>query len=122
MRKIKFAIIGFGHIGKRHATIANEFPDSEVIAIVDTDETVQNHGLFPIGAFFFNSIEDFLLAKLDVDVVNIATPNGFHCPYAIKFLDAGYHIVIEKPMGLTRAECEQVIFKSLQASRQVFVS
>ena len=121
MRKIKFAVVGFGHIGKRHATIANEFPDSEVIAIVDTDEAVQNHGLFPNGAFFFKSIEDFLLAKLDVDVVNIATPNGFHCPYAIKLLDAGYHIVIEKPMGLSRAECEQVIFKSLQASRQVFV-
>jgi predicted dehydrogenase len=40
---------------------------------------------------------------------------------AIKALEAGYHVVIEKPMGLTKSECESVIFKSLQMSKQVFV-
>jgi UDP-N-acetyl-2-amino-2-deoxyglucuronate dehydrogenase len=54
-------------------------------------------------------------------VVNIATPNGYHCLYSLLALEAGYHVVIEKPMGLSKADCEQVIFKSLQVSRQVFV-
>jgi len=121
MKKIKFAIIGFGHIGRRHATIAHEYPGAEVIAIVDINKDSMNHELYPKGAFYFESIEEFLAAKLDVDIVNIATPNGFHCPYAIKCLEAGYHVVIEKPMGLTKAECEAVIFKSLQMSKQVFV-
>lgn len=121
MKNIKFAIIGFGHIGRRHATISNEFPNCEVVAIVDTNEAALSHELFPKGAKFFTSIDDFIAANLECDVVNIATPNGFHCPYALKALEAGYHVVIEKPMGLSKAECESVIFKALQVSKQVFV-
>jgi UDP-N-acetyl-2-amino-2-deoxyglucuronate dehydrogenase len=121
MKNIKFAVIGFGHIGRRHATIAKDFPGAEVVAIIDVNEQITQHELFPNGAKYFNSIESFLDAKVEADVVNIATPNGYHCPYAIKCLEAGYHVVIEKPMGLTKAECEAVIFKSLQVSKQVFV-
>jgi predicted dehydrogenase len=121
MKTIKFVIIGFGHIGKRHATIANEYPNAKVVAVVDTNPESPKHELFPKDAMFFNNIDDFLAAKIDADIVNIATPNGFHCPYALKALEAGYHVVIEKPMGLTKAECESVIFKSLQMSKQVFV-
>jgi predicted dehydrogenase len=121
MKTIKFAIIGFGHIGKRHATIANEYPNAKVVAVVDTNPESPIHELFPKDAVFFNNIDDFLAAKIEADIVNIATPNGFHCPYALKALEAGYHVVIEKPMGLTKAECEAVIFKSLQMSKQVFV-
>ncbi|MFN4083110.1 MAG: Gfo/Idh/MocA family protein [Bacteroidia bacterium] len=121
MSKIKFVIIGFGHIGRRHATIASEYEGSEVVAIVDTNKDLVNHELFPKNASFFSSIDDFINSKIEADVVNIATPNGFHCPYALKVLEAGYHVVIEKPMGLSKAECEQVIFKALQVSKQVFV-
>ena len=121
MNTIKFAIIGFGHIGKRHATIANEYPGAKVVAVVDTNPEAAKHELFPKGAQFFQNIDDFIAAKVDADVVNIATPNGFHCPYAIKVLEAGYHVVIEKPMGMSKIECEAVIFKSLQMSKQVFV-
>src|ERR1044072_1242235 len=110
MSKIKFVIIGFGHIGRRHTTIANEYPGAEVVAVVDVNENAPKHELFPKGALFFNSVDAFLDAKVDANVVNIATPNGYHCAYAIKMLDAGYHVVIEKPMGLTKAECENVIF------------
>jgi predicted dehydrogenase len=121
MKKIKFAILGFGHIGRRHATIANDFPNCEVVAIVDINPYSKNHELFPKGAQFFSSMEEFLDAKVVCDVVNIATPNGYHCSYAIRALESGYNVVIEKPMGLTKAECEAVIFRSLQMSKQVFV-
>jgi UDP-N-acetyl-2-amino-2-deoxyglucuronate dehydrogenase len=121
MKEIRFAIIGFGHIGRRHATIAHEFPNAKVVAVVDTNPEAKQHELFPKGARFFSSIEDFIQAKLEVDVVNIAAPNGFHCPYAVQCLDAGFHVVMEKPMGLTKSECEEVIFKALQVSKQVFV-
>jgi len=121
MEKIKFVIIGFGHIGKRHATIANQYPECEVVAVVDIDNSIVNHDLFPTNAQYFDSIDSFIASKLQADVVNIATPNGFHCPFAIKALDAGYHVVIEKPMGLTKAECESVVFKSLQVNKQVLL-
>ena len=119
--KVKFVIIGFGHIGKRHATIAHEYAGSEVVAIVDIDPRTPENKLFPIGAKYFQTIEEFIEAGIEADVVNIATPNGYHCSYAISMLNEGYHVVIEKPMGLTKIECEQVIFKSLNVSKQVFV-
>jgi predicted dehydrogenase len=121
MNQIKFVVIGFGHIGRRHATIANEYPGAKVVAIVDIDEKVKESELFPEGALYFKSVDEFLATNVDADVVNIATPNAYHCPIALKSLEAGYHVVIEKPMGLTKAECESVIFKSLQMSKQVFV-
>jgi len=121
MSIIKFVIVGFGHIGRRHATIANDYPGAKVVAVVDVNPESSKHELFPKEAVFFESMDEFIAAKIDADVVNIATPNGFHCPYALKALEAGYHVVIEKPMGLTKAECESVIFKSLQMSKQVFV-
>ena len=118
---VKFVIIGFGHIGKRHVSIANEYPNCKVIAVVDINPDSPNHELYPKGVQYFQTIDAFLDANLECDVVNLATPNGYHCAYAIKCLEAGYHVVIEKPMGLTKAECESVIFKSLQMSKQVFV-
>ena len=118
---VKFAIIGFGHIGRRHATIANEHPSGSVEAIVEIRPEVVNDPLFPATAKYYSSLDEFIASKCDVDVVNIATPNGLHCPYALRLLDAGYHVVIEKPMGLSKSECEAVIFKSLQVNRQVFV-
>jgi UDP-N-acetyl-2-amino-2-deoxyglucuronate dehydrogenase len=121
MNNIKFVVIGFGHIGRRHATIAKEFPGAEVVAVVDVNEKMAEHELFPVGARFFISLDAFLEAKIEADVVNIATPNGYHCSFAIKCLEAGYHVVIEKPMGLSKADCESVIFKALQVSKQVFV-
>jgi UDP-N-acetyl-2-amino-2-deoxyglucuronate dehydrogenase len=121
MKEIKFVVVGFGHIGRRHSTVANEFTNSRVVAIVDSNPEVSSHDLFPPNAKFFNSVADFLKEKIDADVVTIATPNGLHCAYALACLDAGYHVVIEKPMGLSKADCEQVIYKALQVSRHVFV-
>ena len=120
-KSIKFAVIGFGHIGRRHATIINEYSGSDLVAIVDVNDAIKQHELYPEGVPFYSSIEEFLASEKDVDVVNITTPNGFHCEYALQALQSGKHVVIEKPMGLNRAECEEVIFKSLQMSRQVFV-
>lgn len=121
MQKIRFAVVGFGHIGRRHATIANEYEYSELVAVIDTDPNAAKNDLYPKGVPFFNGIEEFLASDVETDVVTIATPNGFHCPYALKSLADGHHVVIEKPMGLSKAECEEVIFKALQVSRQVFV-
>ena len=61
------------------------------------------------------------MSDIKANVVNIATPNGFHCPQAILALDNCCHVVIEKLMGLSKAECENVIFKALNESEQMFV-
>ncbi len=121
MSKSTFAVIGFGHIGKKHAIMVSGNDDSDLVAIIDTDEAKQKKARDTYsGVQVFGSLEDFLTSDVEADVVNICTPNGYHASQAIKALDNRSHVVLEKPMGLTRQECEEVIFKSLQVSKHVF--
>lgn len=121
MSKSTFAVIGFGHIGKKHAIMVSGNDDSDLVAIIDTDEAKQKEARDTYsGVQVFGSLEDFLTSDVEADVVNICTPNGYHASQAIKALDNRSHVVLEKPMGLTRQECEEVIFKSLQVSKHVF--
>jgi predicted dehydrogenase len=72
------------------------------------------------GVCFFPCIEELLKSKPEIDVVSIATPNGLHAQQAIAALEAKKHVVIEKPMALTKSDCEKVIYKALQMHKQVF--
>ena len=101
-------------IGREH-----DSKKEQLVALVDIrsmKECDAEHFNVP----FFNSIDDLLSENLDIDVVNICTPNGLHAEQSIKALEAGKHVVCEKPMGLSKEKCEQVIFKALQVSKQVF--
>jgi len=118
---IKFAVVGFGHIGKRHATIIHDFPGTELVGIVDIDALQEKHELYPGKVPFFPSMYSLLESNTKVDVICICTPNGLHVEHALLALDNKCHVVIEKPMGLSRASCERVVEKSLQAARHVFV-
>lgn len=117
--KVRFAVIGCGHIGKRHAEMIERNPASELVALCDI-KPKQELGIDKYDVPFFSNIDDFLNSNIECDVVNICTPNGLHAEQSIKALDKRKHIVCEKPMGLTKAECENVIYKSLQMSKQVF--
>ncbi|KXK23363.1 MAG: oxidoreductase domain-containing protein [Bacteroidetes bacterium OLB12] len=91
------------------------------MAIVDSDSAAKDHALFPAGVPFFTSIQDFFNSNIPVDVVCICTPNGLHIEHALIALENKCHVVVEKPMGLTRQSCERVVEKSLQVARNVFV-
>lgn len=118
-KKVKFAVIGAGHIGKRHAEMVARDEEGELVALVDIrskEECDATHFDVP----FFNSIEELLASGLDFDVVNVCTPNGLHAAQSIQALEAKKHVVCEKPMGLSKDNCEKVIFKALQMSKHVF--
>lgn len=117
--KIKFAVIGQGHIGKRHAEMVRRNPDCELVAVCDV-RTKEQTGCTDISEPYFTDAEEMLNSGLEFDVVNICTPNGLHARHSVAALNSGRHIVVEKPMGLTRAECENVIYTALNRHRQVF--
>jgi UDP-N-acetyl-2-amino-2-deoxyglucuronate dehydrogenase len=117
--KIKFVVIGAGHIGKRHAEMISRDSESELIAMVDV-RTKEECDATQFDVPFFKSLNELFASNLNFDVVNICTPNGLHAEQAILALENKKHVVCEKPMGLTKDSCEKVIFKSLQMSRQVF--
>jgi predicted dehydrogenase len=117
--KIKFAVVGCGHIGKRHAEMVSRHPEGELVALCDIRPAAEL-GVEHLQAPVFQSMAAMFKAVPDIQVVNICTPNGLHAEQCILALEAGKHVVCEKPMGLTKAACEQVIYKSLQMHRNVF--
>ena len=118
--KVKFAIIGLGHIGKRHAEMVQRHSEAELVAFCDTRSSSELGLVHFDGIPFFDNIDDLFNSELDFDILCICTPNGLHSEQAIKALDNHKHVVIEKPMGLSKADCEKVIFKSLNVSKHVF--
>ena len=117
--KVKFAVVGAGHIGKRHAEMIMRESDAELVALVDCRSQKECEAeRFDVP--FFSSIEELLGSALDIDVVNICTPNGLHASQSLKALEHKKHVVCEKPMGLSKDNCERIIFKALEVSKQVF--
>lgn len=120
MKKITFAVVGCGHIGKRHAAIIQANPSAELVALIDTHKECKNWANQVYRQVpFYSDLADFL-AKTTADIICICTPNGTHAHLAIKALQSGCHVVIEKPMALTKTECEQIIFTSMQRHKLVF--
>ena len=119
MSEIKFAVVGCGHIGKRHAEMIVRNSEAKLVALIDIKEK-SKLGIDAFEVPFFSSLEAFLASDIKTDVVTIATPNGFHASQAILALEAGNHVVVEKPLSLSKADAEQVIFKALHKSKQVF--
>jgi UDP-N-acetyl-2-amino-2-deoxyglucuronate dehydrogenase len=119
MGKIKFGVVGQGHIGKRHAEMIRRHPQCELVAVCDTQDK-SKLGLGDLNEKFYSSLEEMLAAEPAIEVVNICTPNGLHAVHALSALASDKHIVVEKPMALTKADCEKVIFSALQHHRNVF--
>ncbi|MBO9634037.1 MAG: Gfo/Idh/MocA family oxidoreductase [Chitinophagaceae bacterium] len=117
---IKFAVAGCGHIGKRHAAMIANNAECELVALCDARPKevlkLDNHSDVP----FYSSLDDLISANHNIDVLCIATPNGLHEEMALKGLQNGYHVVIEKPMSLSKAGCERIIYEALHHHKQVF--
>ena len=118
-RNVKFAVIGCGHIGKRHATMISRNKNTELHALIDI-KPIKELDIDQFDIPFFNSLEDFFKSTIEVDVITIATPNGLHAPQALQCLEKGFHVVVEKPLALSKADAEAVIFKALNVSKHVF--
>ncbi|MFM9056991.1 MAG: Gfo/Idh/MocA family protein [Bacteroidota bacterium] len=117
---IRFAVIGCGHIGMRHAEMIRRNPEAELIALCDIrDKSSLNLGEAS-DVPFYNDADEMLERHPEIDVVNVCTPNGLHAMHSKLALAHRKHIVCEKPMAISKADCEQVIHQALQVSRTVF--
>ncbi|MDR0507603.1 MAG: Gfo/Idh/MocA family oxidoreductase [Dysgonamonadaceae bacterium] len=115
--KIRFAVVGCGHIGKRHIEMIERNHEAELVAICDIlpPESL-NIDLSP----HFSSLADLLKSDIAFDVLNICTPNGLHAQMAVEGLKAGRHVVIEKPMALNVKEAGTILSTAEKNDRKVF--
>jgi len=93
--------------------------ESELVALIDTKDK-EALGIEKYGVPFYSSLEELFANDGTVDVVSIASPNGFHACQALQALEAKKHIVVEKPMALKKGDAEKVIYKALNVHRHVF--
>lgn len=119
---VKLALAGTGYISQIHARAAQKLPGVELVAVV-------NHQLKSMAAFAkefdiprrYTAIEE-LLRDGDVDAVSINTPNYLHAPQAIAGLEAGVHVLVEKPMAMNANEAQEMIAAGVKSGALLMVA
>ena len=112
---IRMAIIGTGGMAQGHIAKLLTLPDVELTAFVDTsplslERTRQGHGEAVASVKTFADYKE-MLADVRPDAVLIATPHTLHFPMAMDSLDAGCHVLLEKPMVNTVTEAHALLSK-----------
>ncbi|MEX1238373.1 MAG: Gfo/Idh/MocA family oxidoreductase [Cyclobacteriaceae bacterium] len=119
MNKIRFALVGCGRIGQRHAQhISNNGILSAVCDIELKNAEVLGQ---QYDAKVFGSIEELLKQEKAIDLVSICTPNGLHAQHTLKALAANHHVLVEKPMALSVQDCGEMIKAAEKANRRLFI-
>lgn len=121
MSNLKVALIGSGYIAsvKHLPALQNLRKSAQTAAIVDlnVDQANELAGKFDVPAVYSDMAE--MLEKEKPDVVDICTPPKTHAPIALQCLEAGAHVLIEKPMCQTIDECDQVMEAAKKHSRKI---
>ena len=117
MKKIRAVVLGAGYRGRAYADYALAHPDQfEIVGVADPVQAE----VIPAPKYW-NDWRSCLDDRPEADVVIIAMPDSLHHEPALMALDAGYHLLLEKPISPTEEECREVIAKALERKRLVLV-
>ena len=120
-QKLRFALLGAGVIGRTHARALADLPDvAELVTIVDRDPAKAQELAARYGAEATTDL-DAVLRRDDIDAVTICTPSGVHADGAVAALDAGKHVVVEKPIDITLAAADRIIDAEKRSGKTVAV-
>lgn len=122
---IQIAVVGCGHIGKRHAAMVLGHPEAHLAAVVDVaweEQRVQGQIPSPDWALDVPAFATLTeaLENVSLDVVAVCTPNGTHVELAREAVASKCHVVLEKPMGLTAFGVEALKTEADGAGVKVF--
>ena len=106
MSTFRTAVIGVGHQGRWHADKFALLPECELVAVVDASAAARDKAAEDLNT---RSVADYRELVGDVDAVSIATPTPTHFEIVRAFLDAGAHVLVEKPLTSTVAEAETLV-------------
>jgi len=109
MKKIRVGVIGCGSIAQhRHLPEYQVNPNVELVAVCDINQERALEVAEKYGVLSYTSYEE-LLKSAEVDAVSVCTPNYLHAPITIAALEAGLHVLCEKPMATSKEEAEAMI-------------
>jgi predicted dehydrogenase len=130
----RIGILGMGMMGWFHARQYARLPGAQLAAIADLQperlaarEEVVGNIASDGGAIDFNAVARYptaaaLIDEAEVDVVDVCLPSYLHAQYAIRALQAGRHVLCEKPMALTVEDADAMIAASEQAGRTLMIA
>jgi predicted dehydrogenase len=114
MEKIRAAVIGVGYLGRFHAQKYALLEDCRLVGVVDSDAEVGARVATEVQAPAFGDFRQ-LLGK--VDAVSVVTPTPTHFEIARAFLEAGAHVLVEKPISESTEQAEQLVGVARQHGR-----
>lgn len=120
MRKVKIAFIGLGTIGQYHLSNLSKIDNTELAAVCDIKSDVAEKTASQYGCKWFTNHNELLDSKI-CEAVLIATPHYMHTRIGIDALDAGYHVMVEKPISVHKTDCEKLI-SAHKNKKQVFAA
>lgn len=115
---INFAIVGCGRIAQRHAEHISK--RGQLVAVCDIVQEKAEQLAAAYGAKAYTNYADMLANEKGIDVIAVCSPNGLHALHSINALKAGFHVLCEKPMGLTVKECGEMIQTAERANKRLF--
>ena len=120
MKRFRAALIGCGAIHASHADVLAGSSSAELCTVVDVVESRAAEAASKYGC---TAATDYrkVLEDPSIDVVHLCTPHYLHADMAVEALRAGKHVLTEKPMGLSLAQCEEMIRASDASGRQLGV-
>ena len=114
MEKIRAAVIGVGYLGRFHAQKYAQAAGCELVAVVDSRAQAREQVAGEVKA---QALSDYTGLLGNVDAVSIVTPTPTHFAIARDFLEAGAHVLVEKPITETPAEARELIAIAARAKR-----
>ncbi|WP_066191669.1 MULTISPECIES: Gfo/Idh/MocA family protein [Gracilibacillus] len=115
-KKIRIGMVGYQFMGKAHSHAYRDLPfyfdnplQPELKAISGRNETAVKEAMENMGWESYETDWRKLIARDDIDVIDIVTPNHTHAEIAIAAAEAGKHIITEKPLALTVEEAERMV-------------
>src|SRR5215208_7575243 len=120
VERLRFGILGCGVIGPHHARAIAGLDGAELVAVADVVPELAEKLAGEYECSWHTSLEE-MLSGADVDAVCVCTPSGMHADDAIAALEAGKHVVIEKPVDVTLKAVDRLIEVHRATGRRVAV-
>ena len=123
METKKLVVFGLGARGNIYAYFAKNYPEKfDLVAIIENNpERLENAKTSYPGTRLFSNYHDFLEAKIDADIVAVATQDDDHKEHAIAMMKAGYDLLLEKPIANNKEDCLAIYEASKQYNKKVVV-
>jgi len=122
-RKVRYAVVGLGHIAQVAVLPAfRSAGNSELVALVSGDQKKRKQLAKKYRVHQTFDYSGYEEALEHVDAVYIALPNHLHKEYAIRALDAGIHVLCEKPMAVTTEDCHEMIEAAERNQRKLMIA